>query len=494
MQYSKILIKSAINSYKGYNMVITRFAPSPTGYLHIGGLRTALFNYLHARKNGGKFLIRIEDTDLARNSRDATKAILESFAWVGLECDGEIIYQSQRFDLYTRYAKQLVDEGKAYYCYMSKEELEALRDEQRARGETPRYDNRYRDFSGTPPEGITPVIRIKAPLEGEIAFDDGVKGRICVQAKELDDFIILRSDGSPTYNFVVAIDDALMGVTDVIRGDDHTSNTPKQIIIYNALNFTIPKFYHIPMILNPEGKKLSKRDGAMGVMDYKLMGYLPEALLNFLVRLGWSYEDKEIFSLQEMQTLFSADAMNSSPSRYNQEKFLWLNQHYIKECNNARLEVLLDAFGTTKFVGQTLCKDLLYSALKDRSKTLLEFATQQKEILLPPESYDEKMLKKLDPLALEVLAALVQTDTFANKLSLTNIQTTADMTQALCALEEWLCAFAESNHIKIGKLMIALRLALLGKGGGIGVCDALMILGINEATKRIQTFLALHAS
>ena len=436
--------------------VVTRFAPSPTGYLHIGGLRTALFNYLYARKHGGKFLIRIEDTDLARNSKDAAQAILESFAWVGLECDGEIIYQSERFPLYASYAKKLVEEGKAYYCYMSKEELEQLRDSQRAQGITPRYDNRYRDFTGTPPSDHTPVIRIKAPLNGEIVFDDGVKGRICVQAKELDDFIILRSDGSPTYNFVVAIDDALMGVSDVIRGDDHTSNTPKQILVYQALNFPIPKFYHIPMILNPEGKKLSKRDGAMGVMDYKLMGYLPEALLNFLVRLGWSHEDKEIFSLQEMCALFDAKDINSSASRYNQEKFLWLNQ-------------------------QAPIKSLLFNALKDRSKTLLEFASQLKEIQTPPQTYDEKMLQKLDSSALKALAELTEkaTEKAKFKQHFTNPE----------SLESFLHSYAESKSIKIGKLMPALRLALLGKGGGIGVCESLLILGEEQSIQRIRTLL-----
>lgn len=460
--------------------IVTRFAPSPTGYLHIGGLRTALFNYLHARKHGGKFLLRIEDTDLARNSQDAAQAIIESFKWVGLECDGEVIYQSQRFDLYASYAKKLVEEGKAYYCYMSKDELEALRESQRAQGITPRYDNRYRDFSGTPPSDVEPVIRIKAPLEGEITFDDGVKGRICVQAKELDDFIILRSDGSPTYNFVVAIDDALMDVTDVIRGDDHTSNTPKQILIYQALGFAIPKFYHIPMILNPEGKKLSKRDGAMGVMDYKLMGYLPEALLNFLVRLGWSYEDKEIFSLQEMRELFDAKDINSSASRYNQEKFLWLNQHYIKACDDTRLEALLGEFGAKLEAYQAPIKSLLFTALKDRSKTLLEFAAQIKDLQSQLESYDEKMLSKLDPAAKALLGELALDSGFAERFR------APSASKAAQALESYLHEFAEAKGIKIGKLMPALRLALLGKPGGIGVCEALVIIGESESIKRLN--------
>ncbi|RUM75578.1 MAG: glutamate--tRNA ligase, partial [Sulfurovum sp.] len=277
--------------------VVTRFAPSPTGYLHIGGLRTALFSWLTAKHNNGKFLLRIEDTDMARNSEEAKDAILKAFEWVGMEHDGEVVYQSKRFELYKKYIDQLLEEGKAYKCYMTKEELATLREEQMAKNERTRYDGRYRDFTGTPPEGVDPVIRIKAPQEGTISFVDGIKGEINIAASEVDDFVIARADGAPTYNFVVAIDDALMGLTDVIRGDDHLYNTPKQIVVYQALGFKIPNFYHVAMINNEQGKKLSKRDGATDVMAYKTMGYLPEALLNFLVRLGWSHGDQEIFSL-----------------------------------------------------------------------------------------------------------------------------------------------------------------------------------------------------
>ncbi len=239
-------------------MAITRFAPSPTGYLHIGGLRTALYNYLWARKTNGEFRLRIEDTDTQRNNDEAMEAILEAFKWVGLSYDGEVEYQSKRMDIYKKYIQQLLDEGKAYYCYMSKDELEALREEQMANKQTPRYDGRYRDFTGTPPSGIEPVVRIKAPLEGKITFVDGVKSIMNINCNEVDDFIIARSNGNPTYNFVVAIDDALMGMTDVIRGDDHLTNTAKQIIIYEALGFDIPKFFHVPMINNPQGKNFLK--------------------------------------------------------------------------------------------------------------------------------------------------------------------------------------------------------------------------------------------
>ncbi|MDY5384383.1 MAG: glutamate--tRNA ligase, partial [Campylobacter sp.] len=244
-------------------MIVTRFAPSPTGFLHVGGLRTALYNYLYARKNGGKFLLRIEDTDLDRNRDEAVEAIKEAFDWCGLEYDGEVEFQSRRTEIYKKYINELLESGKAYKCYMSKDELDALRKEQEARKERPKYDGRYRDFTGTPPEGIEPVIRIKAPLLGKIEFDDGIKGHISFEAADiLDDFIIARSDGSPTYNFTVVIDDALMGVSDVIRGDDHLSNTPKQIILYDALGFKAPKFYHVAMINGSDGSKLSKRHGA----------------------------------------------------------------------------------------------------------------------------------------------------------------------------------------------------------------------------------------
>lgn len=455
--------------------IVTRFAPSPTGNLHIGGLRTALFNYLYARKNGGKFLLRIEDTDLARNSHDATKAIIEAFDWVGLDYDGEAVYQSERFPLYREYIERLISDGKAYRCYMSKEELDALREEQRTRGETPRYDNRYRDFSGTPPEGIEPVIRIKAPLDGYIEFRDGVKGEMKIGAKELDDFIIARSDGTPTYNFVVAIDDALMGVTDVIRGDDHLSNTPKQIIVYQALGFKIPKFYHVPMILNPEGRKLSKRDGAMGVMDYKRAGYLPEAILNFLARLGWSHGDQEIFSLEEMLRFFSPDDLNSSASAYNAEKFLWLNHHYINQSSNERIETLLRDFGNEPL--SVHAREILYPALKERSQTFLTFSEMLHEITNAPQSYDSKMFEKLKSSeSVEIL------NKYAEFLSTMELGLPNE-------LEAQTAQFLERENLKSGKLLQSVRLALLGKGGGVGVFEVISAIGKSESTRRIHALI-----
>lgn len=450
--------------------VVTRFAPSPTGYLHIGGLRTALFNYLYAKSRGGKFLLRIEDTDLQRNSQEATEAIIKAFEWTGLSYDEEVVYQSKRFDLYRQYIKQLLDEGKAYYCYMSKEELDALREEQRANKLPPRYDNRYRDFTGTPPSGVDPVVRIKTPLEGVIAFEDGVKGRIEIAAKEVDDFIIARSDGSPTYNFVVAIDDALMGVTDVIRGDDHTTNTPKQIVVYEALDFKIPNFYHVPMILNPEGKKLSKRDGATDVMEYKEMGYLPEALLNFLVRLGWSNGDKEIFSMEEMLSLFSPSDLNKSASCYNQSKLDWLNNHYIREMDNKKLKSILEDYGCeVKCEGEKL--EVLFEALKERNYTLVAFVNGAKEVLEAPKSYDEKMKSRLN---VEIIANL---EGFIKSLQ---------KGLSVRELEEKSKSYMHEHNLKAGDFLQPLRLALLGKGGGIGMAETMFALGIEECKMRIQ--------
>ncbi|WP_092910648.1 glutamate--tRNA ligase [Hydrogenimonas thermophila] len=457
-------------------MVVTRFAPSPTGFLHIGGLRTALYNYLWARRNGGKFKLRIEDTDQSRNSAEATKAILEAFDWVGMNYDGDAVYQSDRFELYKQYIQQLLDEDKAYYCYMTKEELDALREEQMARKERPRYDGRYRDFKGTPPAGVDPVVRIKAPLDGEIVFEDGIKGTITIKADEVDDFIIARSDGTPTYNFVVAIDDALMGMTDVIRGDDHLYNTPKQIIVYEALGFKLPRFYHVPMILGEGGKKLSKRDGAADVMDYKRMGYLPEALLNFLVRLGWSHGDQEIFSMEEMLEHFDPCDINASASQYNPDKLLWLNSHYIKNSSNDRLAKLLEDFGLYLLSHDK--REILLDIFKERCKTLKEMAEQIKEVLEAPESYDSKAIKKaMKGDAVQIL------DSFVKKLE--NAETLHLPTDYHKVLEN----FVKEQEIGFGKIGMPLRVALIGRLGGPDLSDIMSIIGRYETAGRIKNLL-----
>ncbi|HUH43018.1 MAG TPA: glutamate--tRNA ligase [Sulfurimonas sp.] len=460
-------------------MIVTRFAPSPTGYLHIGGLRTALFSYLWARKNGGKFLLRIEDTDKARNSQEAAEAIVKAFHWLGLEHDGEITYQSQRDDIYAVYVKQLLDEGKAYRCYMSREELDALRETQMANKERTKYDGKYRDFEGTPPEGVESVIRIKAPLSGEIIVRDGVKGDVVFRAEDiLDDFVIARADGSPTYNFVVAIDDHLMGVNEVIRGDDHLSNTPKQIIIYEALGFDVPKFYHVPMIHNSEGKKLSKRDGATDVMAYKEMGYTPAALLNFLVRLGWSNGDQEIFSMDEMRELFNPKNINRSASIYNTEKLDWLNSHYIKNTPNQELAKMLEAYDIT--IASHDKKEILLDAVKERAKTLKEMALLVSEMINPPASYDEKALEKaFKGEAVEVLNNFVAKLSSSKELHLPS--------EYHHVMQE----VVDEMGVGFGKIGQPLRVALLGKMSGPGLDSVMAVIGVDETIKRVKSTLAL---
>ena len=461
-------------------MIVTRFAPSPTGYLHIGGLRTALFSYLWAIKNGGKFLLRIEDTDKARNSQEAAEAIVKAFHWLGLEHDGEIIYQSQRDDIYAVYIKQLLDEGKAYKCYMSKEELTELRETQMANKERTKYDGKYRDFTGTLPEGIEPVIRIKAPLSGEILVRDGVKGDISFQAEDiLDDFVIARGDGSPTYNFVVAIDDHLMGVTEVIRGDDHLSNTPKQIVVYEALGFSVPKFYHVPMIHNHEGKKLSKRDGATDVMAYKEMGYTPQALLNFLVRLGWSHGDQEIFSMDEMMEFFNPKNINKSASIYNTEKLDWLNSHYIKNTPNSELAEMLEQYGLLLTSHDK--KEILLDALKERAKTLKEMALLVNEIIIAPSSYDEKAAaKSLKEESLDIL------ENFKVKVS------TSSELHLPSDYHHLMQEVVDEMGIGFGKIGQPLRLALLGKMSGPGLDSVMAIIGKDETISRIDNTIIAH--
>jgi len=455
-------------------MTVTRFAPSPTGYLHIGGLRTALFSYLWARKNGGKFLLRIEDTDESRNNEEATKAIIKAFEWVGLEHDGKIEYQSKRKSIYSAYVQQLLDNGKAYRCYMSKEELTALREEQMANKERTRYDGRYRDFTGEVPAGVEPVIRIKAPLNGPIVINDGIKGEVIFQAEDiLDDFIIARSDGTPTYNFVVAIDDALMGINEVIRGDDHLSNTPKQIVVYEALGFDVPKFYHVPMIHNHDGKKLSKRDGATDVMAYKEMGYLPEALTNFLVRLGWSHGDQEIFSFDEMKELFNPKDINKSASIYNTDKLDWLNAHYIKNHSNATLSTMLEDYGITLVSHDK--KEILLDALKDRAKTLKEMATMVNEVIVSPTEYDNKAVKK----AFKGEAKAILED-FKMKLQVRDeMHLPSDFHEAMEEL-------VNEKEIGFGKIGQPLRVALLGKLSGPGLDVVMAVIGKDETANRID--------
>ena len=321
--------------------VRTRFAPSPTGYLHIGGARTALFSWAFARRHGGTFILRIEDTDVARSTPEAVQAILDGMAWLGLDADEGPFYQMQRMDRYKEVIQQMLAAGAAYHCYTSPEELDSIREEQRARGEKPRYDGRWRPEADkvlpTPPEGVKPVVRFRNPAGGVVAWDDLVKGRIEIANAELDDLVIARADGTPTYNFCVVVDDLDMGITHVIRGDDHVNNTPRQINILQALGAQVPLYAHLSMILGDDGTKLSKRHGAVSVMQYDDDGYLPEAVVNYLGRLGWSHGDDEIFSREQFVEWFDLDHITPSAAQFNTEKLNWLNAHYIKQADNARL-------------------------------------------------------------------------------------------------------------------------------------------------------------
>ena len=459
-------------------MTVTRFAPSPTGYLHIGGLRTALYSYLWARKNGGVFRLRIEDTDLERNSQEALNAIIEAFNWVGLSYDGEVEYQSKRTEIYKKYINQLLESGNAYKCYMSKEELDSLRAKQEAAKQTPRYDETWRPEDGkvlpTIPEGIEPVIRIKAPKTGEIRFLDGVKGDMKFDASFVDDFVIARSNGMPTYNFVVTIDDMLMEMTDVIRGDDHLSNTPKQIVIYNALGVKHPNFYHVPMINNPEGKKLSKRDGAMDVMDYKRLGYLPEALLNFLVRLGWSNGAQEIFSMEEMLELFDPSNINKSASSYNAEKLLWLNSEYIKAVSNDRLIEELKFFDLD--LSHHPKRTELLDLGKQRAQTIVELKKSITDIIDVPTSYEEAGVKKF-----------IKEDTkdFLEKY-LVLLEENKDNLYDPLKIEEFTKPFISENNLKFPQLFQPIRIALTGGTQAPSVYDIISILGFIEVSNRLN--------
>jgi len=465
-------------------MAITRFAPSPTGYLHIGGLRTALYSYLWAKKTNGEFKLRIEDTDNSRNNEDAVKAILEAFTWVGMPSDSQIEYQSKRMDIYKKYIDQLLEEGKAYKCYMSKDELASLRESQEKAKQTPRYDGTWRPEDGKTllsiPADIEPVIRIKAPLEGTYEFTDGVKGDMKFEANQVDDYIIARANGAPTYNFVVAIDDHLMGMTDVLRGDDHLANTPKQILIYNALGFDIPKFYHMPMINNPQGKKLSKRDGAMDVMQYKRDGYLPEALLNFLVRLGWSNGDQEIFSMDEMLELFDPNNINKSASAYNTEKLNWLNAEYIKKSSNEKLIELLKDFDLD--LSNTDKKEALLDLSKQRANTLIELKDAALNIINTPDSYEKKGSKKFVK-----EGTIDMLNMYINLL-----KSNQDSLNSVDGIESITKPFIEENGLKFPQLFQPIRIALTGGTQAPSVYDIIYVLGLDTTLDRLNKAIDLN--
>ncbi len=360
--------------------VRTRFAPSPTGYLHLGGARTALFAWAYARRLGGTFILRIEDTDLERSTPEAVQAIIDGMQWLGLKHDEGPFYQMQRMDRYREVIAQMLVDGAAYHCYCSPEEVEAMRNRQRAAGEKPRYDGTWRPEPGkvlpAVPDGVKPVVRFRNPLEGDVSWDDAVKGTITISNRELDDLVIARPDGTPTYNFCVVVDDWDMRITHVIRGDDHVNNTPRQINILKALGAQLPVYGHVPMILGADGEKLSKRHGAVSVMEYPAQGYLPEAMLNYLARLGWSHGDDEIFSMAQFCAWFDLDHLTKSPAQFNPEKLAWLNNHYIKHSDNPRLAALVMPQlmrDGAKFEHAPALEEVI-ALLKDRANTVNELA------------------------------------------------------------------------------------------------------------------------
>jgi glutamyl-tRNA synthetase len=456
----------------------TRFAPSPTGYLHVGGARTALFSWLHARKHGGKYVLRIEDTDLQRSTTESINAILEAMTWLGLEYDEGPFYQTKRFDRYNEVIDELLVKNLAYRCNCSRERLETLREGQMTRKEKPRYDGHCRGVSidATEPH----VIRFRNPEEGAVVVDDQVRGKIVFSNDELDDLIIRRSDGSPTYNLTVVVDDLDMGITDVIRGDDHVNNTPRQINILKALGKEPPRYAHVPMILGDDGSRLSKRHGAVSVMEYRNQGILPEALLNYLVRLGWSYGDEELFTLDQMVELFAIEDVNKAASAFSTEKLLWINQHHIKQSEPARIARLLSPLMGELGIDPAEGPDLVevVRQQQERAKTLVEMAEISAFFYRDFDDYEPKAAKKhlkaaaLDPLqqVRDRLAAL--DDWTGEKLH----QVVTDVSEAL--------------SLNMGKVAQPLRVAIAGRAASPGIDVTLELVGREACLRRIDKALA----
>ena len=457
----------------------TRFAPSPTGYLHVGGARTALFSWLYARKHGGKFILRIEDTDIERSSVESVNAILEGMTWLGLEYDEGPIYQTKRFDRYKEVIQRLLDSGNAYRCYCTKEELEQMRAEQMGRKEKPRYNGRCRP-GAEPREGVDPVIRFRNPAEGAVIVDDMVRGKIVFNNGELDDLIIARSDGTPTYNLTVVVDDLDMGITHVIRGDDHINNTPRQINILKALGAEPPRYAHVPMILGDDGKRLSKRHGAVSVMQYREDGFLPEALLNYLVRLGWSNGDRELFSLDEMIALFDIKDVNKAASTFNSEKLLWLNHQYIMNSGPEHvahhLSYQMGKLDIDPANGPSLVE--VVKVQRERTKTLVEMAQNSVFFYRDFDGYDEKAARKnLKPAALEPLTDM-----------LGNFQALPDWTAE--AIHQVVKETAELRELKLGKVAQPLRVAVAGGPVSPPIDVTLELLGRERTLRRIERAIA----
>ncbi|WP_114649733.1 glutamate--tRNA ligase [Pseudothauera hydrothermalis] len=463
------------------SFVRTRFAPSPTGFLHIGGARTALFAWAYARHHGGKFVLRIEDTDVARSTPEAVQAILDGMKWLGLEPDEGPYFQMQRMDRYKEVIQQMLAAGTAYYCYMSKEELDALRAEQEARKQKPRYDGRWRPEPGKvlpePPAGVAPVVRFRNPSEGVVAWDDCVKGRIEIANAELDDFIIARADGTPTYNFCVVVDDWDMRITHVLRGDDHVNNTPRQINVLRALGAEVPVYGHLPMILGDDGTKLSKRHGAVSVMQYHEDGYLPEAVVNYLARLGWSHGDDEIFTREQFVEWFDLDHITPSAAQFNTEKLNWLNAHYIKQADNACLagEVAnrLARRGIDPEGGPAL--EAVVALYKERVTQLNELADAV-----------EPFVVELHP-APEVIG---QHLTETARVALASLRTRlAKVAWEKAAIAQAIKDTMAEHGLKMPQVAIPLRVALLGLPQSPAIDAVVEVLGRETVLRRLDRYL-----
>ncbi len=463
--------------------VRTRFAPSPTGLLHIGGVRTALFCWLYARRHGGVFILRIEDTDRERSTPEAVQVILDGMEWLGLHADEGPFYQSERYPRYREVIRQWLAEGKAYHCYCSKEELEQMRNDQLSRKQKPRYDGRCRDRK-EPREGVTPVVRFKNPTEGAVVVADAVHGNVVFQNVELDDLIIERSDGNPTYNFCVVVDDYDMKITHVIRGDDHLNNTPRQMNMLRAMGVEPPIYAHLPMILGSDGTKLSKRHGAVSVLYYREEGYMPEALLNYLARLGWSHGDQEIFTLDEMRALFDIADVNKSASAINPDKLAWISQQHMMRLPPSRIAAelrrQLERLGVDLANGPPL--EAVVEAQRERSKTLKEMAQASRFFFEAPAAYEEKAARKhlaaeSKPLLEQARAALAALGSWAAP-----------------AIHDAIQALAESSGLGLGKIAQPLRVAVSGGSVSPPIDQTLAILGRGATLSRLDRAIAYAGS
>jgi glutamyl-tRNA synthetase len=460
-------------------MIRTRFAPSPTGYLHVGGARTALFSWAYARRYGGKFVLRIEDTDLERSTDESVQAIIDGMRWLGLDWDEGPFHQMQRLERYREVADRLIHEGKAYRCYCTKVELDQMREAQRARGEKPRYDGRWRDSKAPPPPGIKPVIRFMNPLDGDVTFNDLVKGPITISNAELDDLVLLREDGVPTYNFGVVVDDLDMNITHVIRGDDHVNNTPRQVNIFRALGAELPRFAHVPMILGSDGERLSKRHGAVSVMQYSEDGYLPEALVNYLARLGWSHRDEEMFGVAQFVEWFDLAHVSRSAAQFNPEKLRWLNHQYIKRRTDSDLEKLvaprIERDGGRLDSGPNL--GAVVALFKERSETLNELAEQAMMFYGPAGPTREQLEQSLTA---EVRAALAELEV--------NFSALPDWSAE--AIMAAINAVIGKHKLKLPKVAMPLRVIVFGRTQTPNVGPTLALAGKKRVVERLRAHLS----